>query len=149
MVLPYPEYTFFTYLAFLLGWNVELLEVLLGFILANFPLPFIVRWCERMASDLRGYWINFIPYISPLLVGLGGTAVYIHAVLQGEQVFWLYLTVPMAQATAFWVLLALVFCIYPFINTDKEENREMKLNDSEENSIEGTVKQQEKSGEIA
>ncbi|WP_226642212.1 hypothetical protein [Microbulbifer variabilis] len=139
----------FTYLAFHLGWNIGLIEVLLGIILANFPLPFMVRWCERMARDLHGYWINVIPYISPLLVGLGGTAVYINAALQGEQVFWLYLTVPMAQATAFWVLLALVFCIYPFINTDKEENTETKLKDSAENSAEGMVKEQKKMDEIA
>ncbi|WP_299587665.1 hypothetical protein [uncultured Microbulbifer sp.] len=70
-----------------MGRNIGLLEVLLGIILANFSLAFIVGWCERMAKDLKGCWINFIPYMSPVLVGLGGTAVYIYAALQGEKVF--------------------------------------------------------------
>jgi hypothetical protein len=139
----------FAYLAFLLGWNVGLLEVLLGIILANFPLPFMVSWCERMAKDLKGYWINFIPYISPVLVGFGGSAVYINAALKGEKVFWLYLTVPMAQATAFWVLLALVFCIYPFINTERQEVVEPEYSSSAESPADSLKKEQERTDEIA
>ncbi|MCO1336289.1 hypothetical protein MO867_18310 [Microbulbifer sp. OS29] len=69
-----------------------------------------------MSKDLRGTWIYFMPYLIPPLVGLGGTAAYVSSGINGISGFSLYLLVPIAQATAFWVLLAIVFCIYPFID---------------------------------
>ncbi|WP_444928717.1 hypothetical protein ACJJIF_12655 [Microbulbifer sp. SSSA002] len=106
----------FAYFSFLSHWQIGVLEVSLGILLANFPLPFMLNWCERMSKDLQGTWIHFMPYTIPLLVGLGGTAAYISGSLNGFNEFSLYLIVPVAQGTAFWVLLAVIFCIYPFID---------------------------------
>lgn len=98
----------FFYYSSLVRWDIGVLEVFFGVVLANAPVWSIYLWYRNTSNEQLPAVLKFIAYFFHFIALVSGLIFYTYAHFLGFDTFMVYLVIPLIQIILFWVLTAIL-----------------------------------------
>lgn len=98
----------FFYYSSLIQWNIGVLEVFFGIVLANAPVWSIYLWYRNTSNEQLPPVLKVIAYFFHFIASISGLLFYTYAHFLGFDAFTVYMVIPLIQIILFWVLTAIL-----------------------------------------